>query len=125
MQKSPILAYITPQLQSIRTVETAKSMAKRLGTQPMVVTVLPLKAEASERARSVKCLKQISEICRVDVTVRYSDSPESSIASQIAESNPRHVFMVEDGRLLANNLGLYDLVPISVVTEKSVFTVSA
>lgn len=125
MSPQPILAYITPQMIGVRIIDCAMKLSNMLGSELIVVTVLPGKADAATRSDDVKCLKMISDICGVDITVRYSDRAAESLISQITESCPSHIFVGEGCSLLPKIKALCPPVPISVVTNKTVFTVPA
>ena len=125
MPNHPILAYVTPHMNGVRIIDCALSMAKSMGRELSVVTVLPGNSDAKSRADDVKCLKMMSDICGVDITVRYSDRPFESLINHIGERIPSHIFMGENNSLLTKVKELFGFVPISVVTSKTVFTVSA
>jgi K+-sensing histidine kinase KdpD len=125
MSPNPILAYITPQMIGVRIIDCALKLANALGRELIVVTVLPSKTDAATRAGDVKCLKMISDICGVDITVRYSDRAAESLASHITENCPSHIFVGEGCPLLPKIKVICPPVPISVVTNKTVFTVPA
>ncbi len=119
----PILACITPQPHCANIISAAKMMAERLGCRLYVLTALPLKQSAHDRAESLKILKSISDSCDVDVIIRYSDKPEIGLSLQARELNPRHIFIGEDSGFLNKFLAHYKEAPISIVSKNVVFTV--
>ena len=119
----PILACITAQPSCENVINTAKLMAERLETELIVVTAQPLKADAEERSQAVKELKRLSEICDVDIVVRYGDNTAQSIAAHAAKCNPLHIFIGEDNGFLSKFLSLYREAPVSTVQKEIVFTV--
>ena len=123
MKNRPILACITAQHHCIGIVTAAKNMAQQLETELVVVTAQPLKTDAENRAKSVKCLKEISDECDVDIVVRYSDNPAASIAAQAVETEPMHIFIGEDNGFLHKFRSLYGFAPISVVANRVVCTI--
>ena len=123
--KRPILACITAQPHCERIVNTAKKLALSLSTDLYVVTVLPIKETAQERAMKLKCLKEISENMDVDIIIRYSDNPVTSVAAQAKLCQPLHIFIGEDNGFLNTLFLEYNKAPISVVSKNIVFTIPA
>lgn len=119
----PILALITAQPHCVNIIEAAKLMAQGLNRKLCVVTVLPRRELAADRAEKLKTLKAISEISDVDIIIRYSDNPPASAATQAFESEPLHIFMGEDNGFLSEFLSFYNGAPVSVVSKKIIFTV--
>lgn len=121
--KRHILACITPQLHCKNIISAAQLMAQGLGATLCVVTVLPIKEKAKARAEKLKTLKSISDECKVDIMIRYSDNPEVSIAAQAKQIKPLHVFMGEDNGFLTKFLSHYNQAPVSIVSKQVIFTV--
>lgn len=121
----PILACITAQPSCEGVINAAKLMAEQLETELIVVTAQPLHTTAAERSKTVKTLKKFSDICGVDIIVRYGDSAAQSIAAEAASREPIHIFIGEDNGFLSEFLSLYSASPVSTVSKEIVFTVPA
>jgi K+-sensing histidine kinase KdpD len=121
--KRPILACITAQPHCENIVSAAKKLALELSTDLYIVTVLPVKETAQERAQKLKCLKNISKKLDVDIIIRYSDNPASSVAAQARMCQPMHIFIGEDNGFLNKLFSKYNKAPISIVSKSIVFTV--
>ncbi len=125
MREKPIMACITAQPHCEKIVKAALKLSKQLNKNVIVLTVLPIKDTAENRAAALKSLKLISDSCGVNITIIYSDNPAMTIAAQASIYKPIHIFTGEDSGFLKSFCKYYKSSPISVVVDGVFCTVPA
>ena len=123
MHTKPIMACITAQPHCTEIVKSALKLGKQLNAPVFVVTALPIKDNANERASALKSLNKISEDCGVKITIIYTNTPVLSLAKEAREKNPVHIFIGEDCGFLKDFRKLYRSSPITMVASGVVCTI--
>lgn len=121
--KNKILALITAQNSCDRIINTAKDYAKKLSCELVVLTSQPLKTTAEKRSKDMICLTKLSKKTEVDIKIIYSDSPLTSIISEVLTINPLHIFAGQGSEGSSFLAGLRIAVadtPISIVGKNSI-----
>lgn len=121
-----VLCCITAQESCILILQKGKDMATRLGCAVKAVTVQPLKQDAERRSRDMITLDALSKSSGVEISVIYSDNPLLALAEYAEKNIPIHIFTGKqaDKSAFVFTLAEKCKLPVSMVSEGSVFTIS-
>lgn len=120
--KDPVMICITAQESCEVIINKGLEMAKRLGTQAIVVSAQPKKASAEARSRDMKILDGLSKKTGAEVTVLYSDHPLISLTNYAAAKKPVHIFtgLQSADSEFVSRLAMMCEAPISMVSPSAV-----